>query len=353
MSRECWLVLALLVPGLIPLACRRENPQESDSANSRPPVGSAGSTGAPSQAPTSGTSIPVRPNAPTRPSRLSAPVMTLDLGNGVTMRLVRIPAGVFLMGSPPGEGGRRRDEGPQRKVTIARPFWLGMHEVTRGQFNAFASATTYETTAEKEGWAYTWMGDAAQKDRGVSWREPMFAQTDSHPVVCVSWHDAVAFCKWLSVTSGKAVSLPTEAQWEYACRAGSRGRFSFGESNGELCRYANYADMESYPSPWRDRQHYDGHSHTSPAGSFEPNAWGLRDMHGNVSEWCGDLYRPYTNAETRDRTGPISGKACVFRGGSWRSPPKRCRSASRRRRPPDSRCSDLGFRIVVQARDED
>jgi len=340
MSREYWMVLVLIVAGLVPLACFRRQP---DAAKQ------------PSQTP-----------SPTMTPDLGQDMM-LDLGQGMTMKLVRIPAGTFLMGSPSSEKGRKNDQGPQRQVTITRPFRMGIHEVTRGQFAAFVSATNYKTTAEQEGWTYARKGKSFVKvDRGrASWRKPGFAQTDNHPVVCVNWEDAMAFCKWLSRRSGRTVSLPTEAQWEYACRAGSRSRFSFGELKSELHRHGNYADSSvPYRWFWRDKDHSDGHIFSAPVGKFKPNAWGLYDMHGNALEACRDWYsKSYADADTRDPKGPSSGKSHVLRGGFWKSKARHCRAAFRYWYMPGSHASShysgapntsgFGLRVVVESRPTD
>ena len=154
----------------------------------------------------------------------------------------------------------------------------------------------------------------------------------SRPVEQVSWNDALRFCKRLSHKAGKTVRLPTEAQWEYACRAGSSTRFSFGDDEGSLHLYANYCDASNTNAfPWQDKDHTDGHNKTAPCGSLLPNTWGLHDMHGNVSEWCRD-----GNAGYR-----------FLRGGSWSSRPRHCRSAKRNGARAVAQGSSYGFRVVV------
>ncbi|MCY2926365.1 MAG: formylglycine-generating enzyme family protein, partial [Planctomycetota bacterium] len=200
--------------------------------------------------------------------------LTLDLGNKVTMKLVLIPAGKFMMGSPETEKDRQPDEGPQHEVTISKPFYMGVYEVTQAQYEA------------------------------VMGTNPSAFKGSENPVEQVSWDDAVEFCKALSAKTGKAVRLPTEPQWEYACRAGTKTRFGFGDDDTDLRDYA-----------W-----FSGHSlsKTHPVGEQEPNAWGLYDMHGNVWEWCSDYYADsYANAKTTDPQGPGSGTDRVLRGGGW------------------------------------
>jgi len=285
--------------------------------------------------------------------------LTLHLGGGVTMKLVLIPAGKFLMGSKlsPEEVVNRfgskvdafRDEHPRHQVTISKPFYMGVTEVTRGQFAAFVADSRYKTTAEKQGWAYAHEGKRfTRKVTGASWRKAGFQQTDSHPVVCISWNDAAAFCAWLKNKTGRRVSLPTEAQWEYACRAGTTSIFNFADRGEELYKYANYCEKSCMLDlRGKDRNRNDGYAFTSPVGSYKPNAWGLYDMHGNVWEWCADWYADsYTNTRTRDPRGATSGKYRVLRGGSWSNNLQNFRAAKRDRYHPVSCISHYGFRVV-------
>ena len=276
----------------------------------------------------------------------------LDCGGGVMMRLALVPAGQFMMGSKlaPEEIVRRlggeeewfRDEHPRHAVSITKAFYIGAYPVTRGQFAAFVTSTKHQTTAEREGWSYVWEGDKWEKAKGASWRKPGFDQTDGHPVVCVSWDDATAFCRWLSGRAGSvavpgrnaAVRLPTEAEWEYACRAGSTMLFHCGDDKDDLGRYAWYSENSD--------------NRTHAVGQKQPNAWSLHDMHGNVWEWCADWYaESYANAGSRDPAGPVSGSSRVLRGGSWFNYPRDCRAAYRFRITPVGRYSILGFRVVV------
>src|ERR1043166_5811639 len=172
-------------------------------------------------------------------------VLVLDLGDGVKMEFVRVPAGTFQMGSPPDEKGRRDDE-VQHTVELTHDFYLGKYEVTRGQFRSFVNETRYRTEPETDGqgaWGYD--GDTGKiegRKPKYSWRSTGFAQTDEHPVVNVTWNDADAFCSWLAQRSKKAMRLPTEAEWEYAARAGSAKRFYSGDSPETLVKVGNVAD---------------------------------------------------------------------------------------------------------------
>ncbi|MCD4824941.1 MAG: formylglycine-generating enzyme family protein [Phycisphaerae bacterium] len=248
--------------------------------------------------------------------------ITLDLAPGVTMKLAHIPAGTFMMGSKDSteevaKKGRAKvdwckDEGPQRLVTITKPFYMGIYEVTQEQYQAI-------------------MG-----------KNPSHFKGAKNPVEKVSWNDAVSFCKALSRKTGKMVRLPTEAEWEYACRAGTTTPFNTGSTIST--NQANYDGDYTYGNGRKcvDR------GKTISVGSFKPNAWGLYDMHGNVWEWCRDWYKvSYANANTRDPQGPNSGTYRVLRGGSWISSPRLCRSASRNWFTPGGTFFHYGFGFRV------
>jgi formylglycine-generating enzyme required for sulfatase activity len=279
----------------------------------------------------------------------------LDLGGGVVMRLVRVKAGRFAMGSPDTDKDADDDEKPQREVEITRDFWMAGTEVTRGQFARFVAETGYKTDAERDGkggWGWK-EGTVYGQDPRFTWRDAGFAQTDDHPVVNVSWNDAAEFGKWLSGKSGREVRLPTEAEWEYACRAGSRTRYATGDDAASLKGHANIADASAkarFPG-WTTEEFDDGSVFTAAAGSFPANAFGLKDMVGNVYEWCGDGYdaRFYANAAAKDPFNP-GGESRVLRGGSWGSEGKACRSANRHRGAPDDRNDITGFRVVAVSR---
>jgi formylglycine-generating enzyme required for sulfatase activity len=230
--------------------------------------------------------------------------LILDLGNRVTMKLALIPSGKFLMGSRKDENGRSDDEGPQREVTISKPFYMGVFEVTQEQYEQ------------------------------VMGQNPSRFKDAAKPVEMVSWEDADKFCKKLSEKTGRPVALPTEAQWEYAGRAGSKTRFCFGDDEKQLTDYARYGQS--------------GDAGTAAVGGRKPNAWGLHDIHGNVWEWCADWYTSsYANAQEKDPAGPAKGTYRVLRGGGWANTPLDCRSAIRYRYTPDYRIGDLGFRVAV------
>ncbi|MBN2182479.1 MAG: formylglycine-generating enzyme family protein [Sedimentisphaerales bacterium] len=279
--------------------------------------------------------------------------------NSIGMKLVRIPAGEFMMGdtlSPeevqrkwPGgqiEGYRRSH--PRHRVFLTSGFYMGATEVTRGQFALFVRETKYKTYAEKKGSSYALKDNKWGEVSGVYWRNSLFEQTDVHPVVCVNHNDAVAFCDWLSKKENKIYTLPTEAQWEYACRAGSdTTTWYWGDEESGAQGCANVAgEGESLNWNYKFKGVRDGYTHTAPVASFEANKFGLYDMIGNVWEWCGDWYGSYSSDSVVDPPGPSSGDARVLRGGSWYHNPRNCRSADRYWGAPDSSFSNIGFRVV-------
>jgi formylglycine-generating enzyme required for sulfatase activity len=243
-----------------------------------------------------------------------------SISNSIGMTLVLIPAGEFLMGSPEADRDAQDDERPQHPVRITRPFYLGATEVTQGQYRAL-------------------MGE----------NPSFFKGSDDLPVERVSWNDAIEFCNKLSEREGlkpyyqggertesaaEGYRLPTEAEWEYACRAGSNARYNFGDDAGALASFG-WCDATS------------GNA-THPVRQKRPNDWGLFDMHGNVWEWCGDAYDAgyYRKSKTADPAGPLEAESRVNRGGAWSSPPLKARSAFRRMSKPDLRGFSMGLRVA-------
>jgi formylglycine-generating enzyme required for sulfatase activity len=251
--------------------------------------------------------------------------LSKSLTNSLGMKLALVPAGEFAMGAPESDRLAAGNERPQHRVRITRPFYLGVYEVTVGQFRQFVQQSGHKTDAEKG-------GDTR------AWNNPFFNQTDDHPVMMVSWNDASAFCTWLGRKERKTYRLPAEAEWEYACRAGSVTRYSYGDDPQALGA-----------SAWIGGKTGNAGAKTHPVGQKKPNAWGLYDLHGNVLEWCADRYSDTYDARASqdDPTGPESGDSRVVRGGSWGTRPRDARSACRSWYKPGLRYMDLGFRVVL------
>jgi formylglycine-generating enzyme required for sulfatase activity len=249
--------------------------------------------------------------APVAPVPADLATLFSHLAADTGIKLVRIPAGTFLMGSPVDETGRANNEGPQTRVTLTKDFFLGATDVTQGQYES------------------------------VMGTNPSFfkAAGQDAPVENVSWEDAMAFCQKLSereraagrLPDGYALTLPTEAQWEYACRAGTTGPYA-----GDLDAMAWYAQNSGKT--------------THPVGAKQPNAWGLYDMHGNVWEWVLDWYGDYPGGAVTNPAGPATGTDRVHRGGSWSNAAADCRSADRHGDLASNRSShSLGFRVALSS----
>ena len=245
--------------------------------------------------------------------------LTLDLGKGVAMKLVFIPAGKFLMGSPKAEKDRDEDEGLPHEVMISKPFYMGIYEVTQAQWRAVMNTEP-------------WKGNGWTRDG------------DNNSVSYVSWHDASKFCRMLSKKTGKRVDLPTEAQWEYACRAGSKTAYCFGDDSSKLGEYAWY-----YDNAW---DKYEMYAHA--VGRKKPNAWGLYDMHGNLEEWCRDIYvkKSSANPKIKGSEGAAEQPFRPVRGGSFYTHARVCRSACSHGERPGFSFNYIGFRVMVSVDSE-
>lgn len=259
----------------------------------------------------------------------------IELADGVSLSLVLIPAGQFVMGAPEDESRLDPDESPPSRVTIRRPFWIGALEITNKQYRLFRPEHNSRSI------------DTHWKDRvgpGPS------LDAENQPVIRISCLEARSFCAWLSHKTGQRFRLPTEPEWEYACRAGTDTPVHCPVD--ELAKYANFADASLKSiKPWalRDGGSNDGSSVSAQVGKYLPNAWGVYDMHGNVAEWCDSTYAPYPFTGTvqgHDRAGD---GLRVVRGGSWDDRPRRCRSAFRLSYPADYRVYNVGFRVVCGA----
>jgi uncharacterized protein (TIGR02996 family) len=227
--------------------------------------------------------------------------------NSLGMRFVWCPPGTFLMGSPDDEPERDPEE-EQHRVTLTRGFWMGAAPVTQSQWQA------------------------------VTGNNPSGFRGEERPVEMVSWDDCVAFCRQLSEREGREYRLPTEAEWEYACRAGTTSPYFWGDTvRGELVNYNGSYRSDLY------------RGETTPAGSLPPNVWGVHDAHGNVWEWCADFSGRYTSGAQMDPVGPRAGNAHVLRGGSWFSNQKLCRSAYRSMGASANRFDNLGCRVCLSA----
>jgi formylglycine-generating enzyme len=287
---------------------------------------------------------PVVPNSEKVVSGNKLPAATNVVAETVPLNFVPIQGGMFTMGSPTSELNHQSDEAPQHQVRLSA-FYMSRYEVTVGEFRKFIEASGYRTDAEKGDGSYFWNGNSVEKRAGINWHHGVSGRVrpkseENHPVVHVSWNDAVEYCKWLSRTTGKNYRLPTEAEWEYACRAGNSKPFNTGDNL--TTSQANYDG--NYP--YNNNQKGENRQNTVPVNSFAPNAWGLYNMHGNVWELCSDWYGNYGSGTVTNPAGPETGSYRVIRGGSWNYPAEDCRSAYRSLSSPDIRYNFVGFRPV-------
>ena len=288
------------------------------------------------------------------PPVIAEPKVASEIENAIGMKLAYIPAGKFMMGSPDTETGRRPDEGPQHEVEITKGFHLAIHTVTLGEFRRFTAEEGYVTEAAKDGRGYFGYDETKNellvRKPEYTWRDTGWPQTDRHPVVNVTWNDAKAFCAWLSRNEKKRYGLPSEAQWEYACRAGTTTSYWNGDDPEALAQVGNVEDaslMAKFPYRKSLIKASDGYIFTAPVGQFRKNGFGLFDMHGNVSQWCEDGFdaKYYSISPRMDPVNETAAQGRVTRGSSWHSSAKFCRSAFRERGAPDYRFFNLGFRV--------
>jgi formylglycine-generating enzyme len=271
-------------------------------------------------------------------SQAADPTLSISLNKEAKLDLVLVHQGKFLQGSPATEAKRGDDE-TQREVTLTRDFYLGKFPVTCLQFDAFINETHYRTEAEVgTSGGFGWDGKALKQDKRFTWQTPGFEQDDNYPVTIITYADALAFCDWLSRKTGRAFTLPTEAQWEYAGRAGTTTAWH----NGDAAEHAG--EIAWFKPIAQNRTHL--------VDSMKPNAWGLY-MGGNVYEWCRDWYAPYPAGPATDpeqTNSKLSDKPRrVLRGGSWLREVQYTRSAARFRNAPGSRNADNSFRVLTYA----
>jgi formylglycine-generating enzyme required for sulfatase activity len=270
-----------------------------------------------------------------------------DCSNDCPLMIV-IPAGRFLMGSPPAEAGRFDDEGPQHDVTIAQPLAVSRAPITRSEYERFVRASHRQ---DSDGCASMDNDGRWVKTTGLSWRKPGFQQTGDHPVICVSWDDALAYAQWLSARSGHAYRLLSEAEFEYVARAGATTAFPWGASAQDICTHANSFDAAArrdHPD-WPGADCDDGHAATSPANAFPANGFGLYGTTGNVFQWTADCFVEggYSDAAAAESKGQATTCAQrVIRGGSWLNGWRGLRAAMRDRDPPQGRYTNIGIRVA-------
>ncbi len=264
-------------------------------------------------------------------------------------QMIALPAGAFWMGSSGDEAGRAADEGPRHQAKISRPFAISRYEITVAEFRRFVDSAGYRTDAEINGGCFYFAG-GWQPAPGKDWRSPPgFEQTPDHPVVCVSFNDAVAYARWLTQQTGQVYRLPTELEWEYAARGGSETSRPWGDDPDNACAGANVADRtlkERHPGDWPEHRCSDGYAYTAPVGSFGANRFGLHDVIGNVWEWTCSGYSDHYGGVEEQCAVAVQSIPRVFRGGSWYNFPDWARSATRSAFAPGFRAAILGFRLA-------
>ncbi|MCH5377917.1 MAG: formylglycine-generating enzyme family protein, partial [Planctomycetes bacterium] len=276
-------------------------------------------------------------DAKNRQAEAGEPQLAVDLPDGNRLEMVLIPAGEFVMGSADGDA----DEYPPHRVRIERPFYMARFETTNAQFALFDAAHDS---------AYISMTNKDHGHRGHPVNQP------GQPVVRVTWERAERFCDWLSAQTGQHFALPTEAQWEWACRAGSSGAFSYGDADADFGSFANLADVALTDFAQRDSpkwhpkdDRFDDHAMvTNHVGRYQSNAWGLCDMHGNAAEWTRTVYRSYPYDTEDGRDDPRAAGQRVVRGGSWYDRPYRARSSFRQSYETWQPVYNVGFRVILE-----
>jgi len=268
------------------------------------------------------------------------PELKIELPQGLSLEMALIPAGQFVMGATDGAG--EADEYPPSVIRVERPFYMGKFEITNAQYALFDPShdSAYISVLNKD-----------QNVRGVAANHPR------QPAIRINWNQAAGFCRWLSQETGGKFDLPTEAQWEYACRAGTATPLYFGDCTTDFSQLANLADQRIHNLCRGDSPRWipsvesvnDGSVVSDQVGKCAPNAFGLCDMHGNVAEWTRSAYRPYPYNPADGRDNPATAGKKVVRGGSWYDRPHRARSSFRLAYEPWQRVFNVGFRVVMEA----
>lgn len=289
--------------------------------------------------------------------------------DSIGIELIQVKAGQFLMGGQVSaeqvikqfpkfniKASELADEYPQHRVEITKPFLLGKYEVTVGQFRQFTEETGYKTEAETDGtggWGYNAETRLSEgRFTQFNWKYTGYPQSDNFPVVNVSYNDALAFLDWLSKKEGKRYRLPTEAEWEYDNRAGTKKLYSNSNNSKQIPQFARATDTVRHPNfAHVQNLEFDADDPTAfpvAVGSYNANGWGFHDMHGNVWEWVADWYSEsyYAESPVKDPQGPATSDVRVRRGGGWNSFPIWLRSSFRNINTPSSRCVNLGFRVA-------
>lgn len=305
-------------------------------------AGAAGSTAPPASQKTTAP-------AAKKEGKGEAPKEMKDAATG--MEFIFVKGGCYQMGDTSGDG--YFSEKPVHEVCLD-DFYMGKYDVTVGQFRKFVDETGYRTEAEKSDGCLGRAGNKWEQSSSFNWKNVGFEQDENHPVVCVTWDDAKAYTEWLGRKSGKKYRLPTEAEWEYAARAGTKGRNYWGDKPADACKYANVGDLSLKRQFSNAMVHEcdDGYVFTSPVGKFQPNGYGLYDMMGNVWQWVADWYGPryYSQSPRNNPAGPSNGQYRVLRGGSWNYGSQSVRASYRGRNERKIRNSDIGFRVAVSSR---
>ena len=314
----------------------------------------------------------IHANSPRRAAtRVAAVLAVLALGCGALARaadppgptrdcpdcpeMVRVPAGTFVMGTPNADphAPTLRAESQAVIVAIAKPFALGRVEVTRREYRAFVNDAAYDVRGPCRSWDQNL--SRFSDDRARNWQNPGRPREakDDYPVSCVSWNDAKAYVQWLAHRTGKSYRLPSEAEWEYAARAGSNALRPWGDAATDGCDFANVYDLasrEAYAFGWEPVRCRDGYPDVAPVGALRANAFGLYDMIGNVAEWVEDCATDSYVGRPRDARAWVWGGGCdrrIQRGGSWVSPAERARSAFRDSGEATERSDYVGFRVAL------